>query len=162
MTSKILHCLKKFWNFYCLNTKENNCQKAFPFYENYFTTYSTNVIRWRRLKIYWSYTHENQWKKFCYRKFYVVVIHLRPVYTNTYDHSLFLLQKGAYTLTLFFTTNITRLEFRILMITLIQFYKSRMRSNIQKKIKQITLADKPKMYLYSCILVFSKEKIVVL
>ena len=71
-------------------------------------------------------------------------IYARFIPTHTHDHSLFLLQKGAYTLTLFFSTNITRLEFRILMIRLIQFYKSRMRSDIQKKIKQITHASKPK------------------
>ena len=85
-------------------------------------------------------------------------IYARFIPTHTHDHSLFLLQKGAYTLTLFFSTNITRLEFRILMIRLIQFYKSRMRSKIQKKIKQITLANKPKMYLYSSIRVFFQRK----
>ena len=82
-------------------------------------------------------TENSMWWWFIYARF---------IPTHTHDHSLFLLQKGAYTLTLFFTTNITRLEFRILMIRLIQFYKSRMRSTIQKKIKQITHTNKLKMY----------------
>ena len=78
-------------------------------------------------------TENSMWWWFIYARF---------IPTHTHDHSLFLLQKGAYTLTLFFSTNITRLEFRILMIRLIQFYKSRMRSTIQKKIKQITHTNK--------------------
>ena len=80
-------------------------------------------------------TENSMWWWFIYARF---------IPTHTHDHSLFLLQKGAYTLTLFFTTNITRLEFRILMKRLIQFYKSRMRSTIQKKIKQITHTNKLK------------------
>ena len=85
-------------------------------------------------------TENSMWWWFIYARF---------IPTHTHDHSLFLLQKGAYTLTLFFTTNITRLEFRILMIRLIQFYKSRMRSTIQKKIKQITHTNKQNSIIVS-------------
>ena len=85
-------------------------------------------------------TENSMWWWFIYARF---------IPTHTHDHSLFLLQKGAYTLTLFFSTNITRLEFRILMIRLIQFYKSRMRSTIQKKIKQITHTNKQNSIIVS-------------
>ena len=85
-------------------------------------------------------TENSMWWWFIYARF---------IPTHAHDYSLFLLQKGAYTLTLFFTTNITCLEFRILMIRLIQFYKSRMRSTMSKENK----ADHSHKQTKKCIIV---------
>ena len=133
--SKKLHHLKTFPNFYCLKHEQKQLSKAFLFHEILFSQFILETSSDEDVLKFTEATHTRINGRSFVTEMCVVVIHLRPVYTKHILTSIlsFLIKKGTYTLTLCCTTNITRLEFRILMITLIQFYKSKMRSTYKRK-----------------------------